>query len=113
MAETLKTKLNKDLAASKAKRVASEAAAPVKAPKDPAAATAPRGRVAAVNKIRSNPEGGTSKLMAGSERAAVMAAIKAAGAKGVTIADLDAQFEKPTRGFVLKLLEKGHVLVLG
>lgn len=120
MATAVKAKLNKDLGAAKEQRkvVANKAAAaaekPAKAPKAAAAegGEVKRGRSAAINKIKINPEGGESKLNATSERAAVLEMIKKAGAKGITIEALDEQLGKPSRPFVLKLLEKSWVIVL-
>lgn len=128
MATSIKKKLSAELDNKKAERAAAPAKAPKaekapKAPKEGAAAPAPRGRAAAVNKVRANPEGGNSKLNASSERSQVFELIKKAGAKGITIDALDEAFAevckanevepKKTRGFVLKLLEKNWVLVLG
>lgn len=130
MATAVKQTLKKDLGKAKEQRKA--ATTPVKAAaaakpagkKADASAEAPakRGRAAAINKIKINPEGGESKLNAGSERAQVLELIKKAGAKGITIETLDQQFAevlkadkkeaKATRPFVLKLLEKSWVIVL-
>lgn len=139
MATAVKKKLAAELETKKVQRsvtpakavkpAPAAAAAPAKAPKAgkqaEASADAPaagRGRTANVNKVKVNPEGGTSKLNTNSERAQVFELIKKAGAKGITIEDLDAAFaevcevngveSKKTRGFVLKLLEKSHVIVL-
>ena len=135
MATAIKKKLTEDLAAKKTQRaaapakVAPAAEKPAKAAKAGKAAPAAepaekasRGRAAGVNKIKINPEGGESKLNANSERAQVLELIKKAGAKGITIEDLDAAYAevcaanetepKKTRGFVLKLLEKNWVIVL-
>lgn len=119
MATAVKAKLNKELGAAKEQRkvVAAKAAAAEKPAKAPKAAAAEgeqvkRGRSAAINKIKINPEGGESKLNATSERAAVLEMIKKAGAKGITIEALDEQLGKPSRPFVLKLLEKSWVIVL-
>lgn len=132
MATTVKKKLTAELEEKGAKRAAAApkpakavpaASKAAKAPKDPSAeGAAPRGRAAAVNKVKANPEGGDSKLNASSERSQVFELIKKAGAKGISIDDLDTAFAevcaanevepKRTRGFVLKLLEKNWVIVL-
>lgn len=114
MATTIKSKLAKGASAKADER----AAAATKAPKAEKAHKAPkaesvgetRGRAPALTKVKVNPEGGSSRLNESSERHAVFQLIKAAGAKGITIEALDEKFEKPTRGFVLKLLEKDHVI---
>lgn len=116
MATTVKKKLTAELEAKATKRAATPAKQPAikpaKAvkPADADAAPAPRGRAPAVTKVKHNPEGGDSKLNATSERANVFELIKKAGAKGITIEALDEAFGKPTRGFVLKLLEKNHII---
>lgn len=52
---------------------------------------------------------GTSAVQAGSKRAAVLKAIQEAPDATISLADLDAKFEEPTRGYVHKLIEKNHL----
>lgn len=113
MATTIKSKLAKGATAKADERaaVAPKATKAAKAPKPEAAeAGEKRGRAPAITKVKVNPDGGISKMNEGSERFAVYGLIKAAGAKGITIEALDEKFEKPARGFVLKLMEKQHIL---
>ena len=52
---------------------------------------------------------GKSKIHANSKRAAILKHIQAAPACTVSIADLDAAFGEPTRGYVHKLIEMNHL----
>lgn len=123
MANTIKEKLTAALNEKGAARAAAPAAdkAP-KAPKAPAAEGARPGRAPRFSAIRINPEGGVSRVGESSDRGLVLSLIRAAGDKGITVAELDDKFnaaraargegDKPTRGFVGKLLEKQHVIVV-
>ena len=55
---------------------------------------------------------GTSKPQAGSIRNNVLLRIQAAPGGAVSVADLDAHFAQPTRGFLQKLIEKDHLRVI-
>ena len=53
---------------------------------------------------------GISKVHAGSTRAAVLAYIQNAPKSTATLAQLDAAFNQPTRGYVQKLMQMNHVV---
>lgn len=55
---------------------------------------------------------GTSTPQAGSVRNNVLLKVQASKHCAITIADLDKHFEQPTRGYVQKLIEKNHLIVL-
>ena len=124
MANTIKEKLTAALNEKGAARAAAPAAdKSPKAPKAPAAEGARPGRAPRFSAIRINPEGGVSRVGEKSDRGLVLSLIRAAGDKGITVTELDEKFHaaraaapgedvKPTRGFVGKLLEKQHVIVV-
>ena len=53
---------------------------------------------------------GTSKIQANSKRAAVLKHIQVAPEATVSLADLDAAFGEPTRGYVHKLMQMHHLI---
>lgn len=52
---------------------------------------------------------GTSKVHAGSKRAAILAHIQNAPNSTATLAELDEHFKEPTRGYVQKLAQMNHL----
>lgn len=55
---------------------------------------------------------GTSKPQAGSTRNNVLLHVQSATNSAATMEALDAHFEQNTRGYIQKLMEKGHLIVL-
>ena len=53
---------------------------------------------------------GTSKIQANSKRAAVLKAIQEAPEATISLADLDAHFGEPMRGYVHKLMQMKHLI---
>ena len=64
-----------------------------------------------INKVRATMEG-TSRPQAGSTRAAVLRFIQESPERTCTVAALEEHFQQPVRGFLQKLLEKNHIVVV-
>jgi len=64
-----------------------------------------------ISKVRATFEG-TSKPQSASIRAAVLKFIQEAPEHTTTVEALEEQFQQPVRGFLQKLLEKNHIVVV-
>lgn len=89
---------------------ASKAMEPIqpRAKKDPKAPSKPRQSIYAVQATFT----GTSKPQAGSTRNNVLQHIQNAKNSAATVEELDAHFDQDCRGYVNKLLEKDHLVLL-
>jgi hypothetical protein len=81
-------------------------------PRDPEAprpAPVPRQTIAAVKATMA----GISKCQPGSMRTAVLAMVQAAPSQTISVAALEAHFKQPMRGYLQKLIELKHLVVVG
>ena len=76
-----------------------------------APADAPAAKRLLINKVRAT-FAGTSKLQAGSTRAAVLKFVQDAPDYAATVQRLEEHFQTPVRGYLQKLIEKGHLVVV-
>lgn len=76
----------------------------------PADAAAAPGRVT-IQRVRATGAG-TSKVQPGSVRAAVLARVQASPRQTATVAELEKHFGHPVRGYLQKLIEKQHLVIV-